>query len=190
MLLTVGTVVNFFRSSHEHTNSTRSGVGRARAFKYLTALQSNDRNPDFSECFIVDELHQLNEDLSGLFHSVGVTAPTDWDEQLEKNIAVPSVLTTYNAAVFHELQEPRAQVEAWLTLKFEMERRSDQHREESMGFMRSMLKTIAAVSTITLGPLPPWFLPATEVIVETKPFGRGLLGSVYHGVLGSTRVVQ
>ncbi|EGZ29109.1 hypothetical protein PHYSODRAFT_454117, partial [Phytophthora sojae] len=70
---------------------------------------------------LVGELRRLNEDVSVLFNSMGIEPHTDWQDPVEKDSRVLSVMTSDTSAVLHELQEPRAQVEAWLTLKFEVE---------------------------------------------------------------------
>lgn len=138
---------------------------------------------------MMDELMAINEDVAMLLRTLNLaTAATmvqpkkQWEADRDAQERVMTAIVENDAIVLCELQDTRAQVEAVLMLKFEMERRAEQQSQEMIRFMKRMTGTVVRASQTTIKPLPPWFLPSDEVEFEPKPFARRSFGSVHRGV--------
>lgn len=83
--------------------------------------------------------------------------------------------------VSRELKGARAREEALLMLKFELEQREEQHGEDLVLLIRTMMETVGEASSATLSA---WFVPLYCLEVEVDPFARGSFGSVHRGVWG------
>ncbi|KAE8914709.1 hypothetical protein PF003_g1889 [Phytophthora fragariae] len=141
---------------------------------------------------IVDKLHEINEKVGEVFNSVGMVTTVSWREQFEKDTRVLNevleAMARDTTGVLRELKGFRAREEALLTLKFEVERREDEHGEELVLLMRKMIATIGGEEASTAA-LPGWFVPLYELEMETDPFARGTFGSVYRGLWKSGTAV-
>lgn len=67
-----------------------------------------------------------------------------------------------SAVVLNELRDVRSQVEAMMTLKFEMEKRTE-HQSQEMMQMKQVMATVVRASTARVHKLPPWYLTPNEV---------------------------
>ncbi|OWZ04751.1 Serine/threonine protein kinase [Phytophthora megakarya] len=136
---------------------------------------------------MMSELRVVNEGVLELFELFDVVM-VNWSEQWEhdirvcKNVLIASAKD--NNVVLRSMRDPRAQLDALLTVKFEVERRASQHDKEILECYKSMIKTISETTQIIMGDLPTWFMPLHDIKVELKPFGRGSFGSMHSGVWG------
>ncbi|KAJ8546655.1 hypothetical protein ON010_g11580 [Phytophthora cinnamomi] len=178
------------------TNSLESYT--AIVTRFIRFLQLNHSKPlvyrVVRNTAITEELQQLNENVAGLFLMLLDVDLVSWETQWRADCFVQQAVLT--AALSDAkvclcgLQSPRARMEALLTLKFEVEKRNGRHKEGDMTRMKSFMGEIEKVSRMTNTALPSWFVPDHEVEVQSEPFARGSLGSVYHGEWGEeTNVV-
>ncbi|KAE9019828.1 hypothetical protein PF005_g7196 [Phytophthora fragariae] len=136
---------------------------------------------------MAEEQQQVSDDIAQLFEELGVVT-VNWEEQwehdtrIQKDVLVASAMDS--ATILRDLTDPRACVEAALTLKFEMQQRAEQHNGEIMECIKSMMGIIAADSRAKVTELPPWSIPSYEVTFDPTPFARGSFGSVHRGVWG------
>ncbi|KAE8996381.1 hypothetical protein PR002_g19337 [Phytophthora rubi] len=141
---------------------------------------------------IVDKLQEINEKVGEVFNLVGMVTSLSWKEQFEQDTRVLNevleAMARDSTGVLRELKGFRAREEALLTLKFEVERREDEHGEELVLLMRKMIATIGGEEASTAA-LPGWFVPLYELEMETDPFARGTFGSVYRGLWKSGTAV-
>ncbi|KAF4028353.1 hypothetical protein GN244_ATG19975 [Phytophthora infestans] len=138
------------------------------------------------------QLALIYEEIDMLFRILnlaGTAAMMEWKQQWDidqqAQQEVMSSLVVNSVEVLRELQDTRAQLEAMMMLKYEMEQRSDQQTSETMHLMKSMMATVVRASKTTVAKLPPWFFPSDDIEFEEEPFARGSFGSVHHGVWGS-----
>ncbi|KAG3146072.1 hypothetical protein PI124_g14602 [Phytophthora idaei] len=118
---------------------------------------------------ILNELHHIYEDV---VETLSIATSVNWAEQCQ-------------------LQDSQSQVEALLTLKFELEQRAACQSGESADHLKLMVRTITMGSNTVVKRVPPWFLSRFELELElkAKPFARGPMGSLSHGMWGpGTRV--
>ncbi|KAF1788690.1 Armadillo-type fold [Phytophthora cactorum] len=114
---------------------------------------------------VAGELKALHEDVSELFFDLlDVTAVDQWEK-------IAAAISD-NSVALRDLQSPRAQLEAILTLKFELEKQHERHNQADMARMRSLMETIKTASRVSVEQLPAWFLPDYEVEFESQPFAR------------------
>ncbi|EGZ29018.1 hypothetical protein PHYSODRAFT_456709, partial [Phytophthora sojae] len=141
---------------------------------------------------MVDGLQQVNEGVEELFRELLDVDVVNWSDQWEADCQLQDAeieaAIKDKSVVLRDLQSSRARADAWFTLKFEVERRSELQNEKTMRWMTSVMQTIAAGLKTLGGALPEWFLPEYEVQVERKPFRRGCFGSLHRGVLLSSGV--
>ncbi|KAJ8550348.1 hypothetical protein ON010_g10722 [Phytophthora cinnamomi] len=128
------------------------------------------------------DLRRINEEVARVFEALDVAAPANWSEQWteDSRLLEKFMRATIedDAVVLSEFQSPRAQAEALLTLKFEIEQKRARNDTESVERMRSMMETIAIETRITRRGLPNLFLPSFVVELQDKPFARGSFGSL------------
>ncbi|KAK1941897.1 putative serine/threonine-protein kinase/receptor [Phytophthora citrophthora] len=145
------------------------------------------------------ELAVIQEEIEMLFKILNLAAVAsmmDWKQQWEADQkAMTEVLesrTRSSVLVLREVPSVRAQSEAILDLKFELEQRCDRQNKEVIQLMKAMLKTVVQASKSTVGKVPQWFLPSNEVDTDSEPFAVGSYGSVYRGTwgLGTAVVVK
>ncbi|KAG6948463.1 hypothetical protein JG688_00015076 [Phytophthora aleatoria] len=135
---------------------------------------------------VAGELKALHEDVSELFFDLlDVTAVDQWGEDCRVLETVLASAISDNSVALRDLQNPRAQLEAILTLKFELEKQHERHNQADMARMRSLMETIKTASRVSVEQLPAWFLPDYEVEFESQPFAKGSCGSVHRGVWSS-----
>ncbi|KAG3246740.1 hypothetical protein PI124_g8532 [Phytophthora idaei] len=135
---------------------------------------------------VAGELKALHEDVSELFFDLlDVTAVDQWGEDCRVLETVLASAISDNSVALRDLQSPRAQLEAILTLKFELEKQQERHNQAGMARMRSLMETIKTASRVSVEQLPAWFLPDYEVEFESQPFAKGSCGSVHRGVWNS-----
>ncbi|RLN94061.1 hypothetical protein BBJ28_00026153, partial [Nothophytophthora sp. Chile5] len=134
----------------------------------------------------------INEDVDKLFRMPNLAATAavmDWKQQWETNRCAQkqamAAMAENGTVVLRELPDTRAQVEAVLLLRFEVEQRAARQSTAMQETMKAMMRTMVRASEITAKKLPPWFLPPDEVAVEPIPFARGSYGSVHRGVWGA-----
>ncbi|KAG3167034.1 hypothetical protein C6341_g11840 [Phytophthora cactorum] len=100
---------------------------------------------------MADELQQVYEDIAELFELFDVVM-VNWSEQWEHDVRVQrDVLIASvkdNDVVLRDLQDSRAQVDALLTLKFELEHRAEQHDEEIVERIKAIIAAITVASRI------------------------------------------
>lgn len=136
----------------------------------------------------MSKLHALHEAVDGLYDLFHLTSTSAWRDSWSDDFRTQEKLLEDTARsrdiVRRELQEHRCQVEAYLTLKFSVEKRADRHNDRALAMMRSMMGTIRSVFTVQNEALPSWFVPFNEVTFEEKPFARGTYASVHHGRWG------
>ncbi|KAE9151734.1 hypothetical protein PF006_g3976 [Phytophthora fragariae] len=114
---------------------------------------------------MAEEQQQVSDDIAQLFEELGVVT-VNWEEQwehdtrIQKDVLVASAMDS--ATILRDLTDPRACVEAALTLKFEMQQRAEQHNGEIMECIKSMMGIIAADSRAKVTELPPWSIPSYE----------------------------
>ncbi|KAG6960854.1 hypothetical protein JG687_00008010 [Phytophthora cactorum] len=115
---------------------------------------------------ILNELHHIYEDVvETLSIATSVNWAEQWCDDVQAQEAVLAATVSDPAMVFSQLQDSQSQVEALLTLKFELEQRAACQSGESADHLKLMLE------------------------LEAKPFARGPMGSLSHGVWGPvTRV--
>ncbi|EGZ29038.1 hypothetical protein PHYSODRAFT_294372 [Phytophthora sojae] len=134
---------------------------------------------------IVDELREINEKIGEVFNSVGMVTTMSWKEQFGEDIGVLkevlAAMARDGSVVSRELKGARAREEALLMLKFELEQREEQHGEDLVLLIRTMMETVGEASSATLSA---WFVPLYCLEVEVDPFARGSFGSVHRGVWG------
>ncbi|ETN02175.1 serine/threonine protein kinase [Phytophthora nicotianae INRA-310] len=107
-----------------------------------------------------------------------------WSDDVQALEAALAATVRDSAVVFSELQDSQSQVEALLTLKFELQQRGD-----SVDNLEMMIRTISMGSHVVVRSVPLWFLPRFELVIEAKPFACGPSGSMHHAVWGAdTRV--
>ncbi|EGZ28996.1 hypothetical protein PHYSODRAFT_294340 [Phytophthora sojae] len=108
---------------------------------------------------IVNDLLQINQDVTKVFELCGISSKSFWrDEGGDEVSSMKEVMAATardNAVVLRDLQDPRAQSEALLTLRFEMEQRAARHDERIIRLMKSIQATIALASKTPEGPVPP-----------------------------------
>ncbi|KAE8914333.1 hypothetical protein PF002_g27170 [Phytophthora fragariae] len=136
---------------------------------------------------MTERLKQVNEQLAQVFAALDVGAPTNWDTswQIDCRLQEQALTNAVDKSDIRSLQSSRAQLEALLTLKFEVEKRADRHDGMSMILIQSLMGKISAEMKRTEVTLPPWFLPLYEVEVEAEPFAGGHFGKVHRGVMRS-----
>ncbi|KAL3663586.1 Armadillo repeat-containing protein 3 [Phytophthora oleae] len=148
---------------------------------------------------MMTELAVIHEDIETLFKMLNLAAVAsmmDWKQQWEADRkAMNKVLesrTRSSVQVLREVPSVRAQSEAILDLKYELEQRCDRQNKEMIQLMEAMLKTVVQVSKSTVVKVPKWFLPSNEVYTDSEPFAAGSYGSVYRGKwgLGTTIIVK
>lgn len=146
---------------------------------------------------MMDELLKVQEDVVALFRMLNLAAvaammqwKSEWEADRAKQQCTLAAMAENDALVLRELQGVRAQTEAVMLLRFEMEKHAEQQTSEAMGVMRTMAATVVRATHTVVKPLPPWYVPAYDVEYEPMAFAQGSFGSVHRGVWGAgTRVV-
>ncbi|OWZ22701.1 Serine/threonine protein kinase [Phytophthora megakarya] len=140
---------------------------------------------------IFHTLKNLHEAVSELvFELLDVAVVDQWREDRCVLETVFATAISDNSILQH-CQSARAQLEAILTLKFELERRAYRHNDENMARMKLLMMNIQKSFRVSVGPLPTWFLPDYEVEFEPQPFAKGSIGSLHRGKLScGTSVVM
>ncbi|KAE9286020.1 hypothetical protein PR003_g26428 [Phytophthora rubi] len=138
---------------------------------------------------MTERLKQVNDQLVRVFAALDVGAPTNWDTSWQIDFRLQEQALTNSVdksgSDIRSLQSSRVQLEALLTLKFELEKRADRNDGVSMIWIQSLMERVSAEMKRTKVTLPPWFLPLYEVEVEAEPFAGGHFGKVHRGVMGS-----
>ncbi|KAG1696587.1 hypothetical protein DVH05_018280 [Phytophthora capsici] len=175
----------------------------AVVFRYLQYLERY-REQNIAKRLIrhramMSELTVIHEEIEMLFKILNLAAVAsmmDWKQQWEADRkAIAKVLesrTRSSVQVLREVPSVRAQAEAILDLKFELEQHCDRQNKEMIQLMKAMLKTVVQSSKSTVGKVPPWFLPSNEVKTDPGHFANGSYGSLYRGTwgLGTAVVVK
>ncbi|KAL4138217.1 Armadillo repeat-containing protein 3 [Phytophthora ramorum] len=146
---------------------------------------------------MIREIGLIYEEIDMLFRMLnlaGTAAIMGWKQQWENDQRLQqdamSRMVVNSGEVLKELQDTRAQLEAMMMLKYEMEQRSDQQSKETMHLMKSMMVTVVRASKATVENLPSWYFPPDEIEFEKDPFARGSFASVHRGLWGTgTKVV-
>jgi serine/threonine protein kinase/HEAT repeat protein len=137
---------------------------------------------------MTDELRQIYEEVAELFFELDIERTSSWGGDLSEAYRLLEVVLSTSvkssALVLRELQNPRARVEALLTLKYELAQRGERHDDTILVLMSSMLAALMSASRAMETQLPGWFLPLSEVEFEAKPFGCGTLGPLHRGCCG------
>jgi hypothetical protein len=163
--------------------------------QYLGYLQRYSAKPLVSRLIgywkMSAELLVIQEDVAMLFRMLNLAAAAtivNWKKQWDADRAIQdramAKMVESEVVVLRELQDTRAQVEAVLLLKFEMERCAERQSREMIRLMKKMTVTVVRASQATIKPLPAWFLPSDDVEYEPKPFACGSFGSVHRGTWG------
>ncbi|RLN46196.1 hypothetical protein BBJ28_00013509 [Nothophytophthora sp. Chile5] len=134
---------------------------------------------------MMEALLVMNEDVGTLLRTLNLAATAavkDWKQQWETDRRVQeqamAAMAEEDTIVLRELQDMRAQVEAVLLLRFEIEQRPARQSRAMMEVIKTMLRTVARASQTIVTELPPWFLPPDEVKYASNPFARGPFGSI------------
>ncbi|KAL4161238.1 Armadillo repeat-containing protein 3 [Phytophthora ramorum] len=146
---------------------------------------------------MIREIGLIYEEIDMLFRMLnlaGTAAMMGWKQQWENDQRLQqdamSRMVVNSGEVLKELQDTRAQLEAMMMLKYEMEQRSDQQSKETMHLLKSMMVTVVRASKATVENLPSWYFPPDEIEFEKDPFARGSFASVHRGLWGTgTKVV-
>ncbi|KAG7379007.1 hypothetical protein PHYPSEUDO_009168 [Phytophthora pseudosyringae] len=145
---------------------------------------------------LVEDLEQLHKSVALLFVELLDVDVAIWDKQWGEDCFEQAAVLTASLSdakvLFRDLQSPRAQLEALLTLKFEVEKRNGRHEEADLIRMESLIETIRAALQVSCVTLPPWYTPEYEMEVQANPFARGDVGSVHYAdrYLGPKVVVK
>ncbi|KAF4029329.1 Protein tyrosine kinase [Phytophthora infestans] len=186
--------LEFTKHKSQSFSTNALGQCKAVATKFLRFLERNsNKNLVYhviNHTAVAGELKALHEEVSELFFDfLDVTAVGQWEDDRH---ALETVLTTAisDASIaLRDLQSPRAQLEAMLTLKFELEKQHERHNETDKARMSSLNETIIHRSRVAVGQLPAWFLPSNQVEFESQPFAKSSCGSVHRGVKNDSPVV-
>ncbi|GMF18843.1 unnamed protein product [Phytophthora lilii] len=134
---------------------------------------------------MMDELYQLDEEVSALYESLGINRATNWGdewiEDLNFQCRALTTIVTDSELVIQALQGPRARAEAVLMLKHEVELRGERHDDNMLGLIKAMLTSIILASNTADERLPLWYIPLDEVEYESKPFGSGSVSTMHRG---------
>ncbi|KAL4110179.1 Armadillo repeat-containing protein 3 [Phytophthora ramorum] len=108
---------------------------------------------------MIREIGLIYEEIDMLFRMLnlaGTAAMMGWKQQWENDQRLQqdamSRMVVNSGEVLKELQDTRAQLEAMMMLKYEMEQRSDQQSKETMHLMKSMMVTVVRASKATCTP--------------------------------------
>ncbi|RLN49204.1 hypothetical protein BBJ28_00014780 [Nothophytophthora sp. Chile5] len=168
---------------------------------YLGYLQHYRGKKMFSRLIqhrkMMDELLKIHESVDALFQMLQLATTAtlmDWKQQWEIDTRAQeramAAMVANDTAVLLELRDTRAQVEAIMSLKFEVEQRAARQSAEMMELMKAMVVTVVRASQTNVERLPPWFLPSSEVRFDSIAFACGSFGTVHRGVWGmGTKVV-
>ncbi|GMF18852.1 unnamed protein product [Phytophthora lilii] len=184
------------KSKEEKVSADSLEKYKALVFKFLGFLERNRGKKLLYRVIkhqsMRDELQQILEKLEELLEMLNLPYSK---EQLNQDLHIQEKLLLGNVGdniiVTRELQEKRAQLEASLSLKFELENRMASQRDKSLLLLETLKVTVTRVVSVSEPmSLPPWFLPACKVDYDPRPFARGSFGSLHRGVWNSdTKVV-
>ncbi|RLN77267.1 hypothetical protein BBJ28_00004751 [Nothophytophthora sp. Chile5] len=138
---------------------------------------------------MLDKLLKTHEAVDALFQMLQLATTAtlmDWKQQWEVDTRAQeramADMVANDAAVLLELRDTRAQVEAIMSLKFEVEQRAARQSAGMMELMKAMVVTVVRASQTNVERLPPWFLPFNEVSFDSIPFACGSFGTVHRRV--------